>query len=644
MSGQPYRYPTDPDKFRDEYLRTLNLRADIDKTNLDANKVYKQTGQLPAVSQMTDNRTTSELLADVEKLKLELINDLKPVGSFDFASQLVQRIQNSPLNADGSLLKFFAQRAPEIVKQLQKNYKYKIKGDPNDVEQFAVFIESMYTSSKNLAGSVKSYFDRPQNSDSGLIKEGDLDSIKEQYKSIVSKLLLKASKFSGIRSLEAEFKTVGKKINDLSEFLSSNKYKEFQGLIRTEILNNPEIFGVDKNLYELIVEFQGMLDKLPKATTILSLLSQLDKSINNKSPNLTSQILLNIDSLFPDIEVMKNIASTLANEFREYGHRNYTTGQELIPMKRDIKDTRVPEYGDYSEYAGTFRPDISIPTADYSKQIDYLREEFDKLVNQQDDIREQLQKGGWSQQQIKRLYNEIDSIEEQKQELDRMAQEVAYRKQPPLLQPPNESYKPLKPKQPQIEYATVEESNPKIGKRGRGRPKGSGINRPFIDKVDKSRGIEAEKRYVPFGRYLINTKKLGEGIIAIKRPSGCNIAEYPSYKVSGNLAKVFKGIVGGKILDFNDLNNLTKEEQLYLYKVAKSAEIADKLSIPTPSKDEKEKEFHRFEVMKGEILSGNDNKDLIRSFKALIMKLSRDGTLPKAQTRELLNELLELGY
>jgi predicted nucleic acid-binding Zn-ribbon protein len=501
----------------------------------------------------------------------------------------------------------------------------------------------MYSSTKNLAGSVKSYFDRPQNSESGLIKEGDLDSIRDQYKSIVSKLLIKSGKIESSKTLQAEFKTVGNKINELAEFISSSGYKEFQELIRTEILNNPEIFGLDKSFYELIVEFQVLLDKLPKAITIHSLLSQLTKALSNKSPNLASQILLNIDSLFPDIEVMKNLANRIQNEYRTYRINQNGTNQELVPISKN--DFQVPEYGDYSEYAGTFRPEINIPTADYSKQIDYLREEFDKLNNQQDAIREQLHKGGWSQQQIQRLYKEIDNIEEQKKELDSMAQEVAYRKQPPLLQPPNESYKPLKPKPKEIEYATLEEENPKLGKKGRGRPKGSGISKPFKDKIDKTKGIIPDLPYVPFGRYLINKSRLNtDNILSLKRPSGGNIIDIPTYKISENLAKVFKQIVGGKILDFNDLNQLTKEEQIYLYKVAKLSNLADKLSIPTPSKSERDKEFHRFEVMKGEILSGNDNKELIRSFKALILKLSRDGTLPKTQTKELLNELLELGY
>jgi hypothetical protein len=180
--------------------------------------------------------------------------------------------------------------------------------------------------------------------------------------------------------------------------------------------------------------------------------------------------------------------------------------------------------------------------------------------------------------------------------------------------------------------------------RGRGRPKGSGIARPFKDKIDSSRGIEPDRRFVKFGKYLVNTHKLNDDIFAIKTPSGANITSHPSQRVSPHLSHVFKKIIGGGVPSFNELSKLNDDEKNYLYNVSKKAEIADKLSIPTPSKDQKEQDIHEYEVMKGEILSGNDNKDLIKRFKIHMSKLSRQGVLPKKEVNEILTDLLELGH
>ena len=187
----------------------------------------------------------------------------------------------------------------------------------------------------------------------------------------------------------------------------------------------------------------------------------------------------------------------------------------------------------------------------------------------------------------------------------------------------------------------------KINKRGRGRPKGSGIKKKYAETVNSSisnSGIEPERRFIKFGRYLLNTKKLNDGILAIKRPSGNGIAEFPSQRISNNFRKVVKTMIGGGNPSFSDLEVLSEPERLYLHKLASKADIVDKFNIPTPSKTKYEQDIHEFEVMKGEIMSGNDSKELIKKFKLHILKLSKLGALPKAEVHDILETLVELGY
>ena len=128
MSGQPYRYASDKERFRAEYMANLNLRAELDNTTLQAVKTYVSNGSLPAVSQMQDTRTTAEKLMDLNGLKQNIIKDFASIMDANIAESLIQGILQSPLNIDNRLLVFIAQRAPEIVQQLTKLYKYKIKG------------------------------------------------------------------------------------------------------------------------------------------------------------------------------------------------------------------------------------------------------------------------------------------------------------------------------------------------------------------------------------------------------------------------------------------------------------------------------------------------------------------------------------
>jgi hypothetical protein len=180
-------------------------------------------------------------------------------------------------------------------------------------------------------------------------------------------------------------------------------------------------------------------------------------------------------------------------------------------------------------------------------------------------------------------------------------------------------------------------------KKRRGRPKGSGI--AFKDNIDHAKGIQPVKKYYPFGKYFVNSHKLNHGnVLSIRSKSGTNVREYPSRTVSPHMASIVKTIIGGGVPSYNDMEKLTEDEKDYLYKVSKRAEFADKISIPTPSKDKLEKDIHEFEVCKGEIMAGNDSKELIKKFKLLIIKLSKNGTIPKREASEVMTELLELGY
>ena len=90
MSGQPNRNPTDPAKFRQQYLANLALEANINDKNLQANMIYKKTGEVP--SQMTDNRTTAKKLEDLERLKIDVRSELSDIADGDNANTIVQNL------------------------------------------------------------------------------------------------------------------------------------------------------------------------------------------------------------------------------------------------------------------------------------------------------------------------------------------------------------------------------------------------------------------------------------------------------------------------------------------------------------------------------------------------------------------------
>ena len=770
MSGQPYRYSTDPTKFRQEYLDTLALQAGNNDMNYQANKTYNATNQLPAISQMPDTRSTTDILADVEKMKLSLVGDLKPLMDSSAALSVVQRIQRSPLNADGSLLVFFTQRAPELVKGLQKMYKFGIKGDANDIEEMVLYIEKSYKDGKMTSGSFKSIFDRPSGGPMamGTVNDTDIDGLMRELTRVFHKVPQSLIGNTGPEALMAEelLPQIMGSLRALRETMSTALYKEITTTTQSILEQDPTYFSNEGGITADYKNIQDIVSRLPRADTVNALIVQLEKSLKNSNPTMTVNILQEIAGLLPtpqDIgllhESTQKITSptefgrliTVPIDRGDYpnnpaGERQYKAA--ILARHRDNEEIRKVDKNDArtAKYLAIEQDKQDIIDAQLSEQArvrQVKQDTMDALINRRNildaqvrEIENYIHNGrtpagramtvqqravykvdlenaknalGESENAIARetatpisigllneqrnlralyehnvatgedsgpLSTEVNRVREALRaiEADRnslIAQfqtrraegtltpaiEQLLRDRVAVLQASrigNEDLLAiLEPQlQPYLNTINAEvyqnKRFPGPGgeglKRRRGRPKGSGIAHPFVDKVDKSRGISPAKRYISFGKYLINTKKLDDSIIAIKRPSGANIVEFPSNRVSRNLSKVVKTIIGGGQPSYTDINDLTEDEKAYLYKISRKAEIADKIAIPTPSRDQMDKDINQFEIMKGELMSGNDSKELVHKFKTLLLKLSKNGSLPKNQVNEIMSDLLQMGY
>jgi hypothetical protein len=96
--------------------------------------------------------------------------------------------------------------------------------------------------------------------------------------------------------------------------------------------------------------------------------------------------------------------------------------------------------------------------------------------------------------------------------------------------------------------------------------------------------------------------------------------------------------------DEYDFNEMDLEDQNYLFDLAKDAKISERLNIPTPKLSKDGEELNRFEILKGQIVAGNDNKEMVKEFKTMLLKLSNEGRVKKSEAREILMDLTAMGY
>ncbi len=72
--------------------------------------------------------------------------------------------------------------------------------------------------------------------------------------------------------------------------------------------------------------------------------------------------------------------------------------------------------------------------------------------------------------------------------------------------------------------------------------------------------------------------------------------------------------------------------------------MLDKIDIPPPKRGKTDELINKYEIMKGQILAGQDNPEVIKSFKESILRLSELKLMPKSQVREILMDLTSMGY
>jgi len=162
--------------------------------------------------------------------------------------------------------------------------------------------------------------------------------------------------------------------------------------------------------------------------------------------------------------------------------------------------------------------------------------------------------------------------------------------------------------------------------------------------IDFTKGITAEPAYVPFGTHLLNKHKLKDNIVMMRTKKGGAIVNIPTQRVSDKLSRILHTITGGGIPQFESVMDLIDDDKALLHRITKTSKVSDRISVPNPNKSKMEEEDNRFNILRGEVSMGNDNPQVIKDFKVLLLKFMREGRVPMGQGKAIMEELLLLGY
>lgn len=610
MNPKNVKKPLDRAKVRENYLSTLLLEASNNQRNQNANVIFKKTGQTPAP--LPDTRTATERLADVEGLKVELRSKLLSITDGVIASQIVNEI-----NADQ--IRFALDKWGIIEPEMKKTYA---TGVPASV--FIAYLNRLIE---------KIQFNE------------DMDMGLQQTSALVlsaNQILLGLPRPELWNRLKTQLQLVNRQFGI--------DVRPVQLLIRQNetFIPTPDemrmINGLpepDKNEVRKIMD--KINESLPSAGDIIASINELGIGLANRSPTYTQGTINGII----EILTIQSGAVEGVDEVRKIIDANYGLGAPPAPPAA-LPDAPpagpvspdIPELGSFvvpspPEEVGAIPRNIDearwrqLGYGDKELKINFLNERL--KLNPTLVLTTDSGKKSFSQSLIKGRkkgyisYGQVDSTD-----LNQL-----YRDYLRKTDGGNEGNGLNSPFKMNGRGLSVKEEKPLTRSR---------VNKPYRQSIKHliDKPVEKPRPYTQFGRYFINKQRLeGEGIIAFRQPSGNTIGTLPTEKVSRNIAKVMSVLVGNGLPSYEDIANLSQEEKKKLHYICKTCRI-DNPAIPK-MKGEGEQEDDKFNILKGEIIAGNDSPQIARQFKILLLKMTNEGRIPKRQANEILQELLVLG-
>jgi len=587
MSGQPYKNPLDVANFRNEYLANLALEVKNNDLNLQANKVYIRTG---APSQPTDTRTTSEKLADLYRLRIEIRSKLGEIMSGDNAQKVADGL-------DDNEARFLAQQIDTIIADLKPKYALGVPADifnPYFQKYMAKYLQTQgveYNLQQDVGAQLLANQQTIMNT---IISAQDVRDIKDS-----------------LARLGVANTVLGKKIDrNLKETKEAidTSVEAFRIIAET---NNPILKD------QILQDINMLVNDLPSREDIVVLLDRLRISREKGDENNVRIILQKLDELTSYAGDLGDAIAILDQQIAFAKSSGMATGEPLPeaiaigpPPSAEVEQLPTTSV----TYAGTT----------------YTYVEPTKLFNLP---RNSVYIGQQSLGEYIEVLAELDKNIFRK--LGTTKSDVSKRTKAQLINWLQEN--DLAVREAWINYGTG--GTPVAKTTGSGLKKGKMSGKGLKTKVDYSAGISAEPDYVPFGKFLINRKKLVDGVVMIKRHGGQFLPDMKTRRVSPNLTVVFKKIAGGALPSFSELEKLDDDEREYLKFVSNKSNLSSKLDVPTPKKDKNEQLINQFEIMRGQMIAGNDSKDLFRKFKQILVEMLERDLIPKGQAKDILLEM-----
>ena len=162
---------------------------------------------------------------------------------------------------------------------------------------------------------------------------------------------------------------------------------------------------------------------------------------------------------------------------------------------------------------------------------------------------------------------------------------------------------------------------------------------PKIILVNK---LNPMSEFIPFGKYLLSLKQLQKNRFLLRTKSKNPVLSFKTLTLTRKTKAIVQKLLQDLEVTFECIDSLSEDERNIINQIVEKTEINTRLKIPNSKKTQLEKDLHKFNVLKGSIISGGDNIEMLKDFRRLLLHLTNENYISKKECNEVLMEMLRL--
>jgi hypothetical protein len=191
----------------------------------------------------------------------------------------------------------------------------------------------------------------------------------------------------------------------------------------------------------------------------------------------------------------------------------------------------------------------------------------------------------------------------------------------------------------QKELTNIFFTNLSIPKKVRDKKENMALFKPEI--VGTGYGM-SDNTYITIGKYLVHKNNLLGGKLQVRSPNKNQVYGFKSQNITNHVKDILLKLNKKEPISFKDVDKLNEQEKNQLYMIGKKLHVSELFDIPSTLKSNEDKLKDEFFLLRGSLMAGNNNPDLLRKFKIVLLKMKNNKLISLQEYNEVLNILLEL--